>query len=166
MDLNQAKEAFELLLHSVRPGATRQFIAWLEDRIEDEQLMMEKEWSRQDKILDSIREDIRGKLPLTAMSDTETIHIPQYKNLNPKTTVHVDAFLYDDDFVERLCEEGKMSRNVCTQCGSHDTQPLRIDVMKWLRPVDLSDKLEEARILLKKTDDADELDKIYLYQVQ
>lgn len=38
--------------------------------------------------------------------------------------------------------------------------------MKWLRPVDLSDKLEEARILLKKTDDADELDKIYLYQVQ
>lgn len=34
MDLNQAKEAFELLLHSVRPGATRQFIAWLEDRIE------------------------------------------------------------------------------------------------------------------------------------
>ncbi|XP_025105332.1 uncharacterized protein LOC112570870 [Pomacea canaliculata] len=310
MDLNQAKEAFELLLHSVRPGATRQFIAWLEDRIEDEQLMMEKEWSRQDKILDSIREDIRGKLPLTAMSDTETIHIPQYKNLNPKTTVHVDAFLYDDDFVERLCEEGKMSRNVCTQCGSHDTQPLTllthsasitqikyiflhvlpslqgrkfvdigsrtgailygaylysacsqiigvemdisfchlqqhivssynfqdrikivhddvlnqlnmikncdvlvlnnvfeffltseqqvhvwkqlftvlrkpgtllvtvpsieeslehletgIDVMKWLRPVDLSDKLEEARILLKKTDDADELDKIYLYQV-
>lgn len=34
MDLDQAKEAFELLLHSVRPGATRQFIAWLEDRIE------------------------------------------------------------------------------------------------------------------------------------
>lgn len=42
--------------------------------------MMEKEWSRQDKILDSIRDDIRGKLPLTAMSDTETIHIPQVNN--------------------------------------------------------------------------------------
>nr|KAF6485484.1 hypothetical protein HJG63_010668 [Rousettus aegyptiacus] len=32
----------------------------------------------------------------------------------PEPTIHVDAFLYDEDFIDSLCEEGKMSRNYCT----------------------------------------------------
>lgn len=39
-------------------------------------------------------------------------------------TVHVDAFLYDDQHVDALCEEGAMSRNYCLNCGSHKTTPL------------------------------------------
>lgn len=42
----------------------------------------------------------------------------------PEPTVHVDAFLYDEDFIDSLCEEGKMSRNYCMVCGSHQTAPL------------------------------------------
>ena len=42
----------------------------------------------------------------------------------PEPTVHVDAFLYDEDFIDSLCEEGKMSRNYCMVCGSHRTAPL------------------------------------------
>nr|KAF6485480.1 hypothetical protein HJG63_010668 [Rousettus aegyptiacus] len=42
----------------------------------------------------------------------------------PEPTIHVDAFLYDEDFIDSLCEEGKMSRNYCTVCGSHQTAPL------------------------------------------
>lgn len=42
----------------------------------------------------------------------------------PEPTVHVDAFLYDEDFIDSLCEEGKMSRNYCTVCGSYQTAPL------------------------------------------
>lgn len=38
--------------------------------------------------------------------------------------IHVDAFLYDDDFVDSLCEEGKMSRSYCTECGSYKTASL------------------------------------------
>ncbi|XP_039741597.1 uncharacterized protein LOC120620762 isoform X3 [Pteropus medius] len=42
----------------------------------------------------------------------------------PEPTIHVDAFLYDEDFIDSLCEEGKMSRNYCMVCGSHQTAPL------------------------------------------
>lgn len=38
--------------------------------------------------------------------------------------VHIDAFLYDDDFVDTMCEEGRMSRNYCTECGSYKTASL------------------------------------------
>lgn len=38
--------------------------------------------------------------------------------------MHVDAFLYDEETVDSLCEEGKMSRNYCLNCGSHRTAPL------------------------------------------
>ncbi|XP_029454811.1 uncharacterized protein LOC115090178 isoform X4 [Rhinatrema bivittatum] len=43
---------------------------------------------------------------------------------NPVPTIHVDAFLYCDDFVDTLCEEGKMSRHYCATCGSHQIAPL------------------------------------------
>lgn len=46
-----------------------------------------------------------------------------------KPTVHVDAFLYDDEIIDSLCEEGKMSRNYCLTCGSHQTAPLGKHVM-------------------------------------
>ena len=40
------------------------------------------------------------------------------------TMVHVDAFLYDDDMINDLCDQGIMSRNFCCNCGSHNTKPL------------------------------------------
>ena len=42
----------------------------------------------------------------------------------PSTTVHVDSFLYSDEDIDKLCDEGRMSRNYCKQCGSHNTAPL------------------------------------------
>ena len=38
--------------------------------------------------------------------------------------VHVDSFLYSDEDIDRLCDEGKMSRSYCKECGSHNTAPL------------------------------------------
>lgn len=43
---------------------------------------------------------------------------------HPLPMIHVDAFLYDDDVVDSLCEEGKMSRSYCTECGSYKTAAL------------------------------------------
>lgn len=43
---------------------------------------------------------------------------------HPLPMIHVDAFLYDDDVVDSLCEEGKMSRSYCTECGSYKTASL------------------------------------------
>jgi hypothetical protein len=39
-------------------------------------------------------------------------------------TVHVDAFLYDDEMVDALCEEGKLFHSYCLQCGSVNTRPV------------------------------------------
>ena len=36
----------------------------------------------------------------------------------------MDGFLYDDDTIDELCDQGKMSRNYCKQCGSHQVAPL------------------------------------------
>lgn len=41
-----------------------------------------------------------------------------------KPTVHVDAFLYDEDLVDSLCEDGTLSRSYCRSCGSWRTAPL------------------------------------------
>lgn len=48
----------------------------------------------------------------------------QNSEFHPSTTVHVDSFLYNDEDIDRLCDEGKMSRNYCKDCGSHNTAPL------------------------------------------
>ena len=44
--------------------------------------------------------------------------------MDPKNTIYVDAFLYDDERFDELCDDGKLSRNYCTNCGSHDVKPL------------------------------------------
>lgn len=48
----------------------------------------------------------------------------QDSDCNPNTTVHVDSFLYDEDDIDELVEQGAMSRNYCRACGSHLTAPL------------------------------------------
>lgn len=52
------------------------------------------------------------------------VHFALQTQENTKPTVHVDAFLYDEETVDHLCEEGKMSRNFCLSCGSHRTAPM------------------------------------------
>ncbi|XP_062864081.1 uncharacterized protein zgc:109986 isoform X2 [Trichomycterus rosablanca] len=71
-------------------------------------------------ILRSIADNIRDYLPLEAMFPSETMAI-QKTQQNPKPTLHVDAFLYEEETVDSLCDEGKMSRNFCLNCGSHRT---------------------------------------------
>ncbi|KAJ8390780.1 hypothetical protein AAFF_G00099120 [Aldrovandia affinis] len=74
-------------------------------------------------VLQSIAEDLRACLPVEAMLPSESLAIEKAQQ-NPKPTVHVDAFLYDEEAVDSLCEEGKMSRDYCLHCGSHRTAPL------------------------------------------
>ncbi|XP_049754566.1 uncharacterized protein LOC126084230 isoform X4 [Elephas maximus indicus] len=76
-----------------------------------------------DIMLKSIAEDLRNCLPLETMLSSEHLALQKIQQ-QPEPTVHVDAFLYDEDFIDSLCEEGKMSRNYCMVCGSHQTAPL------------------------------------------
>ncbi|KAJ8341734.1 hypothetical protein SKAU_G00340250 [Synaphobranchus kaupii] len=74
-------------------------------------------------VLQSIAEDLRTCLPVEAMLPSESLAVEKAQQ-NCKPTVHVDAFLYDEEAVDLLCEEGKMSRDYCLLCGSHRTAPL------------------------------------------
>uniref|UniRef100_A0A8B9N4E2 Methyltransferase type 11 domain-containing protein n=1 Tax=Accipiter nisus TaxID=211598 RepID=A0A8B9N4E2_9AVES len=79
--------------------------------------------SNNDVVLKNIAEDLRNRLPIEAMFNSEHQAI-QKIHQHPLPMIHVDAFLYDDDFVDSLCEEGKMSRSYCTECGSYKTASL------------------------------------------
>ncbi|KAM9290750.1 uncharacterized protein RDI95_003386 isoform 3-T3 [Morus bassanus] len=79
--------------------------------------------SNNDVVLKNIAEDLRNCLPIEAMFSSEHQAI-QKIHQHPLPMIHVDAFLYDDDFVDSLCEEGKMSRSYCTECGSYKTASL------------------------------------------
>ncbi|KAK0158550.1 hypothetical protein PV328_009539 [Microctonus aethiopoides] len=77
--------------------------------------------------LNSIAKEIRERVPLDAIFPSETIIIPskgENSNCCPNTTVHVDAFLYDDDEVDDLEKEGKLKRYYCRDCGSKNIEPL------------------------------------------
>ncbi|XP_015720478.1 uncharacterized protein LOC107315039 isoform X2 [Coturnix japonica] len=76
-----------------------------------------------DVVLKNIAEDLRNHLPIEAMFNSEHLAI-QKIHQHPLPMVHVDAFLYDDDIVDTMCEEGRMSRNYCTECGSYKTASL------------------------------------------
>ncbi|XP_074441245.1 uncharacterized protein LOC141742561 isoform X1 [Larus michahellis] len=79
--------------------------------------------SNNDVVLKNIAEDLRNRLPIEAMFNSEHQAV-QKIHQHPLPMIHVDAFLYDDDFVDSLCEEGKMSRSYCTECGSYKTASL------------------------------------------
>ncbi|KFV90357.1 hypothetical protein N326_00576, partial [Eurypyga helias] len=79
--------------------------------------------SNNDVVLKNIAEDLRSCLPIEAMLNSEHQAV-QKIHQHPLPMIHVDAFLYDDDFVDSLCEEGKMSRSYCTECGSYKTASL------------------------------------------
>ena len=89
-------------------------------------------------IMRAAAEDIRNKLPIDAVLKSETILVPEATAataavagandadaeaetslaFDAATSVHVDSFLYDDDAIDDLVEEGKFSRHYCTKCMS------------------------------------------------
>lgn len=80
-----------------------------------------------EEILDAIAHDLRSSVPTEAVFPSEIIRPPasgKNSDCEQQHTVHVDAFLYDDEMVDALCEEGKLARSYCLQCGSINTRPL------------------------------------------
>jgi hypothetical protein len=55
---------------------------------------------------------------------TAAFELSQNSDCDSLTTEHIDAFCYDDDDIDDLCDAGQMSRNYCTDCGSRNVRPL------------------------------------------
>ncbi|XP_067310774.1 uncharacterized protein zgc:109986 [Pseudorasbora parva] len=119
MNFNDAKNEMLQVLSKTERQHLPKLLEWLKTSDDLDDFLVDN----QSVILQSIAEDLRACLPLEAMAPSETMAI-QKTQQKPHPTVHVDAFLYDEETVDSLCEEGKMSRNYCLNCGSHRTAPL------------------------------------------
>ncbi|XP_007891560.1 uncharacterized protein zgc:109986 [Callorhinchus milii] len=118
MEFSTAKAAIHDVLRKVAPVHLPRLVEWMQTNDFDEYCTDNNEI-----LLRSIAEDLRNCLPVGAVLSSEPL---AFKKTHQKQdpTVNVDAFLYDDDLIDSLCEQGKMSRNYCLSCGSHDTAPL------------------------------------------
>ncbi|XP_071445183.1 uncharacterized protein [Hetaerina americana] len=125
LSLSQAQESFFQLMTKIESQEKIHFLNWIHANwLKGDMLMSED--SREEK-LKCIASDIRSAIPPEAILASENICFPKTGEnslLDPRFTVHVDGFLYDDDLIDELCENGEMSRNYCLSCGSQRTKPL------------------------------------------
>ncbi|XP_075699795.1 uncharacterized protein LOC142664529 isoform X2 [Rhinoderma darwinii] len=119
MDVSQAQKAILSVLGQVSPSALPKIIQWMKTSSDIEELRT----CNADVLLHNIADDLRNFLPVEAMVESEKQAMENIQRLQ-RPTLHVDAFLYNDDAIDSLCEEGKMSRNYCMSCGSTKTAPI------------------------------------------
>ncbi|KAM7322352.1 uncharacterized protein [Alexandromys fortis] len=119
MDFRSARQAVLQLLRTTAPADVPALLHWMRTTRDFDEFTEDNN----DILMKNIADDLRGCLPPEAMLCSEQLALQKLQQ-QPEPTVHVDAFLYDEDFIDSLCEEGKMSRNYCTVCGSHQTAPL------------------------------------------
>ncbi|KAK2523831.1 hypothetical protein Q9233_009712 [Columba guinea] len=119
MELEAARRAVLAAVRGTCAADLPRLLHWMRNTRDFDELVV----SNNDVMLKNIAEDLRSHLPIEAMFNAEHQAV-QKIHQHPLPMIHVDAFLYDDDFVDSLCEEGKMSRSYCMECGSYKTAPL------------------------------------------
>ncbi|GFT23950.1 uncharacterized protein NPIL_432991 [Nephila pilipes] len=122
MDLASAQNAFVSLVSSLQPLDRPEFLSWCK-----EHFLNDSSDSKAYFDLRTIAEDIKTLVPTEAIFPSEKIDHSSIGNL-PQTSneriIHVDSFLFEDDQIDALVEEGKLSRNYCKNCGSINVGPI------------------------------------------
>ncbi|VDM47465.1 unnamed protein product [Toxocara canis] len=145
LSIEEAEHEFVRLLDRIEPRKVATFLDWIADSFvvvngenhgkksertevcSDLPVWRSCEVAQADALLRRIALEMRNELPVTAVLDSETKYWPTSgldSDCNPQTTVHVDSFLYEEDDVDDLVDEGLLSRNYCTKCGSKEVKPL------------------------------------------
>lgn len=128
MTVPEAQEAFLNILRSMNDEDNlKKLLSWIQWNWLNSCTPPTKKHEFPDDILAAIANDIRSELPPDALLPSETIvtsTVGPNSDCNPAHTVHVDAFLYDDEMVDKMCDEGQLPRSYCLQCGSKKTKPL------------------------------------------
>ncbi|KAI8144043.1 hypothetical protein BJV82DRAFT_556879 [Fennellomyces sp. T-0311] len=107
--------------------------------------------------LGRIVKDLRNRVPISAEAPGEKTMIPDTKNysdLTEQNTLHVDGFLFSEDDVDDLCDQGKLSRNYCLDCKSRNVKPLNfishsasVMQLQFLYQVALANKVKDKVIV-------------------
>ncbi|CAH1792661.1 unnamed protein product [Owenia fusiformis] len=126
MNLQEAVTEFNGIVSRLKPEILPLFLVKLKNSYCSDSNLSEMCSSNEDRMMASIQTDIRKLVPLDALAPGETLVPPgaQIEDCDAATSLHVDAFLYDEDTLDTLVDEGKISRNFCTKCGSHEVKPL------------------------------------------
>eukprot|EP01119_Soliformovum_irregulare_P011567 TRINITY_DN2910_c2_g1_i1.p1 TRINITY_DN2910_c2_g1~~TRINITY_DN2910_c2_g1_i1.p1 ORF type:complete len:313 (-),score=100.68 TRINITY_DN2910_c2_g1_i1:15-953(-) len=128
MDLKQAKKQFNDILASIDPAQEHNFMEFVHSHFHEHDEEEEtEEMKAKDELLNLIVHELRQAVPVTAEAPNEKIIFPDnedFKGYSKTNTVHVDGFLYGgEEDLDDLCDQGKLSRNYCTDCGSSRTEP-------------------------------------------
>uniref|UniRef100_A0A0N5BI03 Arsenite methyltransferase n=1 Tax=Strongyloides papillosus TaxID=174720 RepID=A0A0N5BI03_STREA len=130
MTLNQVKSDFLNLLNKLDSNEKELFSEWVlsvlkkDVKYVSESLEPTNEISDED-ILDSIASRLRDMVPVDATLTSENVIFQETgpdSDCKPNTTIHVDAFLYDDEFMEYMIEEGTIQPHYCVDCLSSNIQ--------------------------------------------
>lgn len=121
MEFSEAKRELKKLLKKTRPEHVGKLLQWVTSSEEVESLLRDN----RAVILENIADELRARLPPDAMLPSETYTCNKMQ-LCASRTVHVDSFLFDENLLDSMCLEGKMSRTFCLQCGSTKTRDLEL----------------------------------------
>ncbi|KAK7880639.1 hypothetical protein WMY93_032717 [Mugilogobius chulae] len=119
MDFSEAKRELLKLLKRTRPEHVGNVLQWVTRSEEVGSLLRDN----RSVILENISEELRSLLPQDAMFPSESFCRRQMEAC-ARRTVHVDGFLFDENLLDSMCEDGTFSRNFCLQCGSSRTREL------------------------------------------
>ncbi|CAL7941114.1 unnamed protein product [Xylocopa violacea] len=135
MPLQKAMQTFSSLMKSLCVEDQQEFLSYIALNWNPEEMkircLSQDDPNKRDlqrkqlDTLEQIASDIRGRVPLTGILPTEHI-VPPTKGENSdcddKSTKHVDGFLYDNEAVDGLIEEGKLDNLYCADCGSSNVK--------------------------------------------
>jgi len=80
------------------------------------------------KQMKDIQHWLRLKVPPEAVVESEHIVYghpgTDFADYSAQNTQSVDGFLYEEDDVDEMCEQGKLARSYCAKCGSREVKDL------------------------------------------
>ena len=106
--------------------------------------------------LEKMKHHVRSTFPNISHLPPETMHAPGEKSENfgsctLQNTVVVDAFLYDEDDVEAMCDAKIFPQYFCEKCGSTDVSPttfvshsFSVEQLRHLFEVVLSEEMKKT----------------------
>uniref|UniRef100_A0A0N4ZRR6 Arsenite methyltransferase n=1 Tax=Parastrongyloides trichosuri TaxID=131310 RepID=A0A0N4ZRR6_PARTI len=124
MLLNEAKTRFFDIVEKLSNDDKEQFFEWISKILKKDNYESKLQLTDED-ILQSYAARIRDLVPVDATLESENIIFQNTgpdSDCKPKTTIHVDAFLYDDELMEYMIDEGIIKPHYCKDCFSSNIE--------------------------------------------
>ncbi|GMT33072.1 hypothetical protein PFISCL1PPCAC_24369, partial [Pristionchus fissidentatus] len=125
--LKEAQRDFEIFLQGVEPKSIPALLQWIGDTYLDESDSKPKYIEDANLSLREMAQHIKLKVPINSTLPSEKVACPTEghdADCKEESTVNVDCFLYEDDDVDELVKQGKMSRSYCKDCNGRNIKEL------------------------------------------